>query len=133
VEGAQNYGPIRGAEQAVDTSSGAGKGFLDILDVFAESDTNRRREPKPKALQRSGAASTIGGLFEDRTRQEAASWYTQFARDLGISGGMNPYQLADQNEQKPAHNQPDLGSLRRDPSPHAGSVPKGRDGSRADR
>ena len=34
---------LRATEQPVDTGSAAGKAFLDMLDVFAEFETNRRR------------------------------------------------------------------------------------------
>lgn len=35
---------LKATEQPVDTSTAAGKAFLDMLDVFAEFETNLRRE-----------------------------------------------------------------------------------------
>src|SRR5262250_638705 len=47
---------LRATEQPIDTSTAAGKCFLDMLGVFAEFDTNLRREH-----QLEGLASTRGG------------------------------------------------------------------------
>jgi len=47
---------LRALEQPIDTSTAAGKCFLDMLGVFAEFDTNLRREH-----QLEGLASTRGG------------------------------------------------------------------------
>jgi DNA invertase Pin-like site-specific DNA recombinase len=40
---------LRATEQPIDTSTAAGKCFLDMLGVFAEFETNQRRERQAKA------------------------------------------------------------------------------------
>ncbi len=49
---------LRATEQPIDTSTAAGKAFLDMLGVFAEFETNLRRERRSRASQpRSRLAS----------------------------------------------------------------------------
>jgi DNA invertase Pin-like site-specific DNA recombinase len=48
---------LRAAEQPIDTSTAAGKAFLDMLGVFAEFETNMRRE---RQLEGIAAAKTRG-------------------------------------------------------------------------
>ncbi len=43
---------LRATEQPVDTSTAAGKAFLDMLGVFAEFETNLRRGPRRKTCTR---------------------------------------------------------------------------------
>ena len=56
---------LKATEQPVDTSSAAGKAFLDMLGVFAEFETSLRRERQLAAiLGFSGALVGAGGLKE---------------------------------------------------------------------
>jgi Resolvase, N terminal domain len=53
---------LRATEQPIDTGTAAGKAFLDMLGVFAEFETNLRKERQVKALpQQSYAACTRAG------------------------------------------------------------------------
>ena len=53
---------LRATEQPIDTSTAAGKAFLDMLGVFAEFETNLRRERQMEgiAAAKAPAASTPG-------------------------------------------------------------------------
>jgi DNA invertase Pin-like site-specific DNA recombinase len=53
---------LKATEQPIDTGTAAGKCFLDMLGVFAEFETNLRREGNWKASpRRRRPASTRGG------------------------------------------------------------------------
>ncbi len=80
-------------EQPVDTSTAAGKAFFDMLGVFAEFETNLRRERQAEGI----AAARKRGVYqgrppkidraEIRRRLDAGEGPTRIARDLGISRG----------------------------------------------
>ena len=80
-------------EQPVDTSTAAGKAFFDMLGVFAEFETNLRRERQAEGI----AAAKIRGVYKGRSpkidRYEIKRLLseglgpTQIARDLDISRG----------------------------------------------
>src|SRR5688572_10799055 len=44
---------LRAADQPIDTSTAAGKAFLDMLGVFAEFETNLRRERQLEGIARA--------------------------------------------------------------------------------
>ena len=48
---------LRAIEQPIDTSAAAGKAFLDMLGVFAEFETNLRRE---RQMEGMAGAKTVG-------------------------------------------------------------------------
>ena len=50
---------LKATEQPIDTSSAAGKAFLDILGVFAEFETNLRRERQMEGI----AAAKVKGVY----------------------------------------------------------------------
>ena len=52
---------LRCTEQPVDTSTAAGKAFLDILEVFAEFETSLRRERQMEGIARAKAAGKYKG------------------------------------------------------------------------
>ena len=52
---------LRATEQPIDTSTAAGKCFLDMLGVFAEFETNLRRE-----RQLEGIAKAKAGVYKGR-------------------------------------------------------------------
>ena len=53
---------LRATEQPIDTSSAAGKAFLDMLGVFAEFETNLRRERQLEGI----AAAKAKGVYKGR-------------------------------------------------------------------
>lgn len=80
-------------EQPVDTATAAGKAFFDMLGVFAEFETNLRRERQAEGI----AAAKTRGVYkgrppkidraEIRRRLQQGHGPTKIARDLGISRG----------------------------------------------
>src|SRR5215475_2514314 len=55
---------LRATEQPIDTQSAAGKAFLDMLGVFAEFETNLRRERQLEGI----AAAKARGAYRGRKR-----------------------------------------------------------------
>src|SRR6201997_1915720 len=53
---------LRATEQPIDTSTAAGKCFLDMLGVFAEFETNLRKEPQLEGI----AKAKIAGVYKGR-------------------------------------------------------------------
>jgi DNA invertase Pin-like site-specific DNA recombinase len=53
---------LRATEQPIDTSTAAGKAFLDMLGVFAEFETNLRRERQLEGI----AAAKAKGVYKGR-------------------------------------------------------------------
>lgn len=67
-------------EQPVDTSTAAGKAFLDMLGVFAEFETNLRRERQMEGIARAKAA----GVYKGRKPSvDAARMRALHAEDIG--------------------------------------------------
>src|SRR6201992_3697935 len=54
-------GILKGTEQPIDTSTAAGKCFLDMLGVFAEFETNLRRERQLEGIAKAKAAGVYKG------------------------------------------------------------------------
>ena len=52
---------LKATEQPIDTSTAAGKCFLDMLDVFAEFETNLRRERQLEGIAKAKAAGVYKG------------------------------------------------------------------------
>jgi DNA invertase Pin-like site-specific DNA recombinase len=52
---------LKATEQPIDTSSAAGKAFLDMLGVFAEFETNLRRERQMEGIRKAKAAGVYKG------------------------------------------------------------------------
>jgi hypothetical protein len=52
---------LKATEQPIDTSTAAGKCFLDMLDLFAEFETNLRRERQLEGIRRPGARDEGAG------------------------------------------------------------------------
>lgn len=83
---------LRATEQPIDTQSAAGKAFLDMLGVFAEFETNLRRERQLEGI----AAAKARGIYQGRKpaldtaairrlREIDKIGATEIARQLGIS------------------------------------------------
>jgi DNA invertase Pin-like site-specific DNA recombinase len=58
---------LKAAEQPIDTSTAAGKCFLDMLGVFAEFETNLRKERLARGLRVARCGSLARALDKDRT------------------------------------------------------------------
>lgn len=81
---------LKATEQPIDTGTAAGKAFLDMLGVFAEFETNLRRERQMEGI----AAAKIRGVYKGRKpsidREEICRLHangqgaTQIARELHI-------------------------------------------------
>ncbi len=56
---------LKATEQPIDTSTAAGKAFLDMLGVFAEFETNLRRERQREGI----AAAEARGVYADKGRK----------------------------------------------------------------
>jgi DNA invertase Pin-like site-specific DNA recombinase len=59
---------LKATEQPIDTSTAAGKAFLDMLGVFAEFETNLRRERQLEGIAKAKAAGLYKGRPEDTAR-----------------------------------------------------------------
>nr|WP_245337557.1 recombinase family protein [Shinella sp. HZN7] len=65
-------------EQPIDTSTAAGKAFFDMLGVFAEFETNLRRERQAEGIAAARKRGTYKGrppkIDRDPPKAEARSW-----------------------------------------------------------
>ncbi len=52
---------LKATEQPIDTTSAAGKAFLDMLGVFAEFETNLRKERQTEGIAKAKAAGVYKG------------------------------------------------------------------------
>jgi DNA invertase Pin-like site-specific DNA recombinase len=84
---------LKATEQPIDTSTAAGKAFLDMLGVFAEFETNLRRERQMEGIAEAkargvyagkGRKPTVDGL-EVRRLQKEGRRPSDIARELKIS------------------------------------------------
>ncbi len=73
---------LRATEQPIDTGTAAGKCFLDMLGVFAEFETNLRRERQLEGIAKAKAA----GVYKGRPASIDAAKVAQLKADgLGAS------------------------------------------------
>lgn len=81
---------LKATEQPIDTSSAAGKAFLDMLGVFAEFETNLRRERQMEGIERAKRRGVYKGrkptIDKEKVRElrERGEGATAIARQLGI-------------------------------------------------
>jgi DNA invertase Pin-like site-specific DNA recombinase len=81
---------LKATEQPIDTSTAAGKCFLDMLGVFAEFETNLRRERQLEGIAKAKAAGVYKGrpasIDAAQVRQMKAQGIgaTEIAKALGI-------------------------------------------------
>lgn len=84
---------LKATEQPIDTSTAAGKAFLDMLGVFAEFETNLRKERQTEGIEAAKARGVYKGgkprIDPEAIRKLAAEGVkpTHIARQLGISRG----------------------------------------------
>jgi DNA invertase Pin-like site-specific DNA recombinase len=90
---------LRATEQPVDTGTAAGKAFLDMLGVFAEFETNLRRERQLEGIKAAkakgiykGRKPTIDAVELRRLCDEEKLGPTAIARRIGI-GRASVYRL----------------------------------------
>jgi DNA invertase Pin-like site-specific DNA recombinase len=76
---------LRATEQPIDTSTAAGKCFLDMLGVFAEFETNLRRERQLEGIAKAKAA----GVYKGRPPSIEASRVRELKAE-----GMRPSDIA---------------------------------------
>ncbi|KMW58436.1 putative DNA invertase [Candidatus Rhodobacter oscarellae] len=83
---------LKATEQPVDTGSAAGKAFFQMLGVFAEFETNLRRERQMEGIAKAKAAGVYKGRRASidvdevkRLRDEESLGATQISRKLGIA------------------------------------------------
>jgi DNA invertase Pin-like site-specific DNA recombinase len=82
---------LRATEQPIDTATAAGKCFLDMLGVFAEFETNLRRERQLEGIAKAKAAGAYKGrkpsvpVDEVKQLKAAGRSPTEIAEELAIS------------------------------------------------
>lgn len=90
---------LKATEQPIDTGNAAGKAFLDMLGVFAEFETNLRRERQMEGIQAAKARGVYKGrpksidVAEIRRLLDQGVGPTEVAKRLGI-GRASVYRLA---------------------------------------
>jgi len=81
---------LKATEQPIDTGSAAGKAFLDMLGVFAEFETNLRKERQLEGIAKAKAEGIYKGrkasIDADRIQQlvAAGKGATEIAKELNI-------------------------------------------------
>lgn len=81
---------LRATEQPIDTNSAAGKAFIDMLGVFAEFETNLRRERQMEGIAKAKAAGAYKGrkpsVNSEEVKRLAAEGVgpSEIAKRLGI-------------------------------------------------
>ena len=81
---------LRATEQAVDTATAAGKCFLDMLGVFAEFETNLRKERQMEGISKAKERGVYKGrkatIDVDRIRvlKESGLGASAIAKEMGI-------------------------------------------------
>ena len=89
---------LKAADQPIDTTTAAGKAFLDMLAVFAEFETNLRRERQLEGIAKAKANGVYKGGKQRIDRQEVirlkeeGKGATEIARELNMSR-MHVYRL----------------------------------------
>ena len=82
---------LKATEQPIDTSTPVGKAFLDVLGVFAEFETNLRRERQLEGIARAKANGAYKGrkpsidVVRIKALKEAGRSPAAIARDLKIA------------------------------------------------
>ena len=79
---------LRATEQPIDTSTAAGKAFLDMLGVFAEFETNLRRERQMEGI----AAAKARGVYAGKGRKPTVA--VAEVRRLKSEEGLGPMAIA---------------------------------------
>lgn len=97
---------LRATEQPIDTSTAAGKAFLDMLGVFAEFETNLRRERQAEGVAAAKAKDVYKGRQPSVDRDAVLYMLatgdrpTDIARKLGINRS-TVYRIRDEHPVQP--------------------------------
>ena len=81
---------LKATEQPIDTSTAAGKAFLDMLGVFAEFETNLRKERQLEGIAKAKAAGVYKGrrpsvdVAQVRALKQEGIGPSAIAKTLGI-------------------------------------------------
>jgi DNA invertase Pin-like site-specific DNA recombinase len=81
---------LKATEQPIDTSTAAGKAFLDMLGVFAEFETNLRKERQLEGIAKAKAAGVYKGrkpsvdVLQVRALKQGGIGPSAIAKTLGI-------------------------------------------------
>ena len=81
---------LKATEQPIDTSTAAGKAFLDMLGVFAEFETNLRKERQLEGIAKAKAAGVYKGrrpsvdVVQVRALKQEGIGPSAIAKTLGI-------------------------------------------------
>ena len=82
---------LKATEQPIDTTTSAGKCFLDMLGVFAEFETNLRRERQLEGIAKAKERGVYKGrppkIDQSKIKELASQGFkpTKISRELGIS------------------------------------------------
>ena len=82
---------LRATEQPIDTSTAAGKAFLDMLGVFAEFETNLRRERQMEGIAKAKAKGVYKGRKPSvdpakvKAMRDEGMRPSEIARQLGVA------------------------------------------------
>jgi DNA invertase Pin-like site-specific DNA recombinase len=95
---------LKATEQPIDTSTAAGKCFLDMLGVFAEFETNMRKERQLEGIARAKANGVYTGkgrpapidAAQVRALKAQGMGATEIAKELGI-GRASVYRVLESN------------------------------------
>ena len=97
---------LKATEQPIDTRSAAGKAFLDMLGVFAEFETNLRRERQLEGIAAAksrgvyrGRKPSVNTAEIQRLRLEDKLGATEIARRLGVGRATVYRALANREQQ----------------------------------
>ncbi len=97
---------LKVTDQPIDTSTAAGKAFLDMLAVFAEFETNLRRERQMEGINKAKAKGVYRGrkpvisAEQVKTLRSEGLGGSEIARRLGI-GRASVYRLLDASYRSP--------------------------------
>ena len=98
---------LRATEQPIDTSTAAGKAFLDMLGVFAEFETNLRRERQMEGIAKAKAEGVYKGRKPSidpakvRELQATGMGATEIAKALKI-GRASVYRVLEETASRPS-------------------------------
>ena len=76
---------LRATEQPIDTSTPAGKAFLDMLGVFAEFETNLRRERQMEGIAKAKARGVYTGRKSSIKREDVVRLLDQGVRPSAVA------------------------------------------------
>jgi DNA invertase Pin-like site-specific DNA recombinase len=115
---------LKATDQPIDTSTAAGKAFLDMLGVFAEFEANLRKERQLEGIAKAKAAGVYKGrkptvdVMRVRALQQEGLGPTAIAKSLGIGRASVYRALCEQTTADPSES--DTG----DPGRRGGAVPR---------